>query len=313
MRVPAGSPVVPPEAGLEVLLQTGPFHAAFRSAVRERGLTLQRLQARLASLGIPIAVSSLSDWQHGHRRPGSASSFRAVGALEEILGLPGHSLMRLLVERAGPPGRVAVLRPRHGLDEGTGNLARLLDALPGSRERALDVVLGEEKAVIDAHRRTASIWRRSLVRSRRAGTERYVVRYFGDAGCRVDRIRLRGLENCRVGRVLRHPSGVLVAELLFGEALRAGETWVFEYRIDDGTGGPSTEFAHGFRFAEEQLVMEARFHPDALPVDCHAFAQPGLYDDRHRTADLRLNRHHAAHLVARGISSGVLGMAWSWA
>src|SRR5438477_178456 len=148
MRVPAGRPVGPPDPELDVLLHTGPFHAAFRAAVRARGLTLQRLQARLASRGIRLA-----------------------------------------------------------------------------------------------------------------------------------------LENCRVGQVLRHPSGVLVAEVLFGETLRVGDTWVFEYRVDDGTGAPATEYAHGFRLAEEQLVMEARFHPCALPVDCHAFAQPGLYDPRYRTAD----------------------------
>jgi len=128
----------------------------------------------------------------------------------------------------------------------------------------------------------------------------------------VDQVRVHGLENCRVGQVLRHPSGVLVAEVLFGETLRVGDTWVFEYRVDDGTGAPATEYAHGFRLAEEQLVMEARFHPCALPVDCHAFAQPGLYDPRYRTADLRLNQHHAVHLVAQGATTGVRGIAWSW-
>jgi hypothetical protein len=296
------------EPQLDVLLRTGPFHAAFRSAIRERGLTLERLRARLASRGIPLALSSLSDWQHGHRRPGSASSLRAVGALEEILGLPGRSLVRLLVEPSVPPVR----RPREGLDERTGVLARLLDELPGSRDRALDVVIGDEGAVIDEYRRTASIWRRLVVRARRDGTERHVVRYFGDVGCVVDRVRLSGLVNCRVGRVLRHPSGVLVAELLFGETLREGDTWVFEHRLDDGTGGPATEYAHGFRVAEERCVMEVRFHPDARPVECHAFAQTGLYEPRYRTGDLRLNGHHTVHLVAEGATAGLRGIAWRW-
>src|SRR5205814_3207479 len=207
MKVPAGGPVGASEPELAVLLHVGPFHAAFRAAIRERGLTLQRLQARLARRGIRLALSSLSDWQHGHRRPGSESSLRAVEALEEILGLSGHPLLRLLVE---PSSNVAPLRPRDGIDERSGDLGRLLDDLPGSRERALEVLFAEETVVVDANRRTASLWRRSLVRCLRAGTERYVLRYFGDAGCQVDRLRLGGLENCRVGRVLRHPSGVLV-------------------------------------------------------------------------------------------------------
>jgi hypothetical protein len=312
MRLPAGGAAAPSEPGLDLLLHTGPFHAALRSAIRERGLTLQRLQARLASRGIPLALSSLSDWQHGHRRPGSAGSLRAVRALEEILGLPAEALMRLLVAPSPVPGRVMALRPRQGLDENTGDLARLLDGLPGSRERSLEVVFAEEKAVIDADRRTASVWRRLLVRCIRSGAERYILRYFGDPGCRIDRVRVRGTENCRLGQMLRNPSGILVAEILFGETLSCGDTWVFEYRVDDGTGQPATELAHGFRMGEEQLVMEVRFQPTALPVDCHTFAQAGLYDPRHRTADLRLNQHHAVHLVVQGMDTGVLGIAWSW-
>src|SRR5256885_8599794 len=80
------------EPDLAQLLYTGPFHTALRAAVRERGLTLDRLRAHLARRGIPVGLSSLSDWQHGRRRPRSAASLRAVRALEEILGIPPRSL-----------------------------------------------------------------------------------------------------------------------------------------------------------------------------------------------------------------------------
>jgi len=64
--------------------------------------------------------------------------------------------------------------------------------------------------------------------------------------------------------------------------------------------------------AEEQLVLEARIHPTALPVDCHAFAQPGLYDARHRTADCGSTATMRCTWSRRGSPSGVLGIAWSW-
>src|SRR4051812_1528119 len=85
---------------LDVLLTTGPFDAALRAAVRARGLTLERLRAHLARRGVPIALSTLSDWQHGKRRPSVAGSLRAVLALEDVLGLPPKTLVRLVVDQA---------------------------------------------------------------------------------------------------------------------------------------------------------------------------------------------------------------------
>jgi hypothetical protein len=81
------------EPDLANLLHTGPFHVAFRVAVRDRGLPLDRLRSHLGQRGIPVGISSLSDWQLGRSRPGP-TSLPAVRALEEILGLPGDSLVR---------------------------------------------------------------------------------------------------------------------------------------------------------------------------------------------------------------------------
>jgi hypothetical protein len=286
---------------LASLLESGPFHDAFRAAVSARGLSLDRLRARLVGRDIPVAVSSLSDWQHGRRRPAGERSLSAVRALEEILGVPRESLVRLLDEPV-----------RRGLDETRGALGELLDQLPGSRARTVEILSGHDKVTIDARRRCASVWSRLAVRARCDGVDRYLVRYFGDAGCVIEAVHVDAVENCRLGRVLRHPAGVLVAELLFDEVLAAGQTWVFEDRVRDGTGEPSLEYAHGFRQHGEQHLMEVRFDPAALPVDCHAFAQSGLDDVRHRTGGLSLNAHHALHLFASGISGGLLGIGWSW-
>src|SRR2546423_11318741 len=98
----------------DVVLHTGPFHDALRAAVGSRGLTLDRLRAHLARRGIPIALSTLSDWQHGKRRPAAEDSLRAVRALEEVLGLHPATLVRLLV---APAANAAPCRPHHGLDE----------------------------------------------------------------------------------------------------------------------------------------------------------------------------------------------------
>lgn len=305
---------VEPETGSA--LHTGPFHVALRAAIRDRGLTLDRLRWHLARRGISVALSSLSNWQHGHSRPEHTNSVRAVRALEEILRLPPASLVRLLTTAdptdtaAGERGNA---RCKAGLDEADGALAELLDALPGSRDCHFDVISRQDKLLVDVDRCGSRMWSRTVVRAQRDGADRYVMRLFGSPDGDIGQVRLHDLENCRLGRVQRHPTApVMVAELLFDDVLSAGDTWVFEGWMSDRNGDPQTEHAHGFRHPVDSYALEVRFHAETLPVDCHAYAQPGLYDTRHRIADLELNRHHAVHLVAANVTAGVLGIGWRW-
>lgn len=290
---------------LDTVLATGPFDVALQAAVRARGLTLDRLRAHLARRGVPVALSTLSDWQHGKYRPSAAGSLRTVQALEDILGLRPGTLIDLLADPAAHDRR-------RGLDDRSGDLARLLDRIPGACATTLsDMVSDHQAYTIGPDGRLASLWCRKVIRARTDGVERYVLRYFGDPGCDADQVTVRPLLNCRLGQVVR-ATGIVVAEVEFGQRLRAGDAWVFEFEITDPTGEPTTECAHGFRARDEQYLMEVRFDPAALPIDCHSFAQTDLYERRQRTGDLALNRHHAVHLLTGGLSSGVVGIGWQW-
>jgi hypothetical protein len=229
-----------------------------------------------------------------------------VLALEEVLNLRPRSLIRLLVE---PRSRQH--HPRGGIDEATGVIADLLDALPGSRQHTFDVVNAHEKVAIDAERRVGSIWSRTVVRARRDGVDRWILRYYGDPSCAIENVEVQALENCYVGAVRRR-AGVLVAELRFGEALRVGDTWTLEVQLTDGTGQPSTQHAHGFREPGQRYHVEVRFDPATLPVDCHRFAQTSLHNHPHRTGDLTLDQDNTVHLVESGMATGLVGIGWSW-
>lgn len=291
-------------------LHTGPFDAALREAVRNRGLTLDRLRSHLQRRGIRIGLSSLSDWQHGRSRPASAKSLLAVQALEEILGLRRAALLDLLPT---PLDRLSRTLPPDGIDERRSPLGELLRSLPDVRGD-LAAVCRRNAFFIDANRRAAVVQGHSVVRARRDGVDRYVLRYVGEPGCVIGRVEFGELRNCRLGRVRRHVSEpVLAAELLFDTTLAAGETWVFSTELRDDTGVPCTEVGHAFLQPEEQYVLEVYFHPADDPVDCHAYAQTRLDADRVRTGDLALSAHRAAHLVATGVRAGVVGIAWSWA
>ncbi|GAA4022489.1 hypothetical protein GCM10022247_53410 [Allokutzneria multivorans] len=287
---------------LGALLRTGPFHAALRLAIKERGLTLERLRAHLRRHGVSIGLSSLSNWQHGHSRPGRADSEHVVRALEEVLHLPRLSLVTLLARST--PQR---------LSEHVGPLGELLAEFGETQGEHLAVLNRYDRVVLDEHGRFGNYLCRTAIRARRDGVDRFVVRYFGAEDSSSESVGLLALENCELGRVRRHPgSPVMVAELLFGQTLRAGDTWVFEYQGVSSHPGRSTEFAHAFRYHEKQYVMEVRFHPECRPARCRSYERGDLYSPKRITGDLPLNDRDGVHILVADGTSGVVGIQWEW-
>ncbi|MER6912816.1 hypothetical protein ABT354_14200 [Streptomyces sp. NPDC000594] len=305
------------EADLAQMLHTGPFHLALRAALAVRGLPLQRVRHHLAHRGITVGVTSLSYWQQGARRPQRPESLRAVRALEEVLELPGNSLIRLLDTGEGtvrkeldrPPSR-----SYRSLLEASGTVERMLAELEAPADGGLHTVGHHERVRIGARRELLGRDSQQVVRAHRDGVDRYVAIHHGDAGCDPARVRVSALENCRTGRVRRHPgTGLVMAELLFDARLRAGETYVFGYGFEDGTGGPGQEYVRGFTYAGGQYVLQIRFDEGALPVRCRRFAQATTGAPRGARTDLTLSgRHRTVHLVEHGVRPGILGIDWDW-
>lgn len=289
-------------------LHTGPFHTALRTAIRQRGLTLERLRVHLARRGISVGLSSLSNWQNGHSRPETAASLQAITALEDILGVPPRSLVRLAtasIEMRGQGANTGVVD--------IGAVAEMLATLSVSHDQDLELISLQHKVVVDSARKAASTWTRTAVRALRDGVDRYVARYYGSPNCTPALVRTNPLGNCRLGRFVPHATApALVYELVFDHVLRAGDTWVFESELVDPDASECDVFASAFRSPTEQYLLEVRFHPSARPATCYSFAQRDLNDERHPTGHLTLNPHNSVHLVASAVSSGVLGIGWEW-
>ncbi|WP_128377819.1 hypothetical protein [Streptomyces cavernae] len=299
---------------LETALEGGPFHVALRAAIAARGLPLQRVQHHLTRYGVKVGVTSLSYWQQGARRPQRPESLRAVRALEEILQLPDESLIRLLArpdERCGPE-RPA--RSYRSLVAASGVLERLLAELEASPDGGLHTIGHHEHVRIGPRRELAARDSHHIVRAARDGVDRYVAVHHGDPGCAPDGMTVRALENCRTGRVRWHAeTGVVVAELLFGTRLRAGDTFLFRYCFEDGTAGPSSEYVRGFGLAGGQYALQVSFAEEALPLRCHRFTQHSAAAPRSGRQELPLSGpHHSVHLVEPRVRSGMVGIAWEW-
>ncbi|GLX19989.1 MULTISPECIES: hypothetical protein [Streptomyces] len=306
---------LPDAAQLGRLLRGGPFHAALRAAIAARGLPLQRVQHRLAARGIKLGVTSLSYWQQGARRPRHPESLRAVSALEEILELPGGSLLRLLADplpAAGPPRPAA--RSYRALVSVGAAVEGLLAGMELPADGGLHTVGHHERVRIGPGGELRTRESQQIVRAHRDGVDRYLAVHHGDPGCDATRVEVTAYENCRTGRVRRHPeAGVVVAELLFDARLRRGDTYVFGYGIADGTGGRSAEYVRGFSYAGGQYMLQVAFDEAALPVRCRRFARTGPGAPRTALGDLTPSgRHRAVHLLEQDVRRGILGITWDW-
>jgi hypothetical protein len=302
------------DAELDTALRGGPFHVALRAAIAARGLPLQRVQHHLTRYGVRVGVTSLSYWQQGARRPQRPESLRAVRALEEILQLPEESLIRLLAEQDDGSAERPAARSYRSLLAASDVLEQLLGELDSPPDSGLHTLGHHERIDIGARRELRGRESHHIVRAHREGVDRFMAVHHGDPGCRPELMTVHALENCRTGRVRsHHDTGVLVAELLLDARLRAGDTFLFRYGVEDGTAGVSREYVRGFGSPGGQYALQVRFDENALPLRCHRFAQHSPAAPRSGRQELALTgHHHSVHLVEPRVRSGVVGIGWDW-
>ncbi|MEY9894830.1 hypothetical protein ABIA31_008518 [Catenulispora sp. MAP5-51] len=301
---------------IETVLRTGPFEDALRTAIAARGLSLERLQRRLADRGARVGIATLSGWQNGTRRPERPTSLRAISVLEEVLELPLGSLMVLL----GPPrprGPGAGLPPgsrayRHLWSLAT-NLEALLGDLGTTAADKLHVATQYESVWIDRNRCATRREAFLVLGAHRDGVDRYLAIVWADPGADVDLLELRAMENCRVGRVRRdHSAGLMAAELLFDLTLRSGQTYPVRYEVIDRAGAECRDFQRAFRFPAGQYVLQVRFDAAALPVRCVRYATRDVASALAEEAELMLTGHHFVHVNVAPVPPGVVGIRWDW-
>lgn len=310
---------VGPGAGQEVdvLLRTGPFHEALHAAIDRSGLTLERLRDRLARRGIHVSLASLSYWRLGRSRPERADSLRAVQAIETILGLPRHSLEALL----GPPrprGRWAArgqqVRRYGRMLEPAQSLAETVEALAGPSDGNLRPWCQDDAAQVDAGGVIRGIHTRQVLRAVDGHPDRHIAVYCADPGTEPDAIVPEAVENCRLGRVRRHPiAPVIAVELLFDHALSAGRTHLLEYRFTiEGGGVTALDYRRAFRYPVGSYVLSVRFTEPRLPVRCFELAQHGADGPPTPGDELALAPGRLVHLAATDVRRGVVGIGWEW-
>ncbi|EST37964.1 hypothetical protein N566_10075 [Streptomycetaceae bacterium MP113-05] len=305
-----------PHGALHTALRDGPFEAALDTAIRASGLSMERIQRRLADRGVEVSVTALSYWRRGRSRPERPQSRRAVRLLEELLRLPADSLVALLGPQR-PRGRWAgrstdtSLAPTR-LWQGYQSLSGLLDDV-GNTDDGLSRVAVHERFEIDAWG-AESRWTACLVlRAERDEVDRCVVISRGDEPARAlpDLVDVR---NARPGRVRSDPDvPITVTELLLDRVLSRGETAVVEYTTQYPTSGRATdECGRGFRTPAALYTLEVSFHPDRVPVRCYRCAGTAATGSLPVLGPVWISPAGRAHMVVQDAAPGFHSLRWEW-
>ncbi|MCK2245472.1 MULTISPECIES: XRE family transcriptional regulator [unclassified Crossiella] len=294
-------------------LRTGPFSLALRLAVRQSGLSLDRLQSHLHTRGTPASKTALSYWQHGHTRPERPESLRAVTTLEEILGLDPEALTSLLGPRR-PRGRwlhhrSGTLPPDRAWARPDG-LARALAHLDARPEflHHLSRVASHLTISVDADRRLHAITHHHLLRAER-DTDRYLVAFRSDHP--TGPLQLPESRGCRPGRQRADDTtGFRVLELLLDRPLRAGELTVLDYTVLPGRL-PDAEHTVRIGQAVRDLSIQVQFAPGNLPAQVVRGYRRSV-GEPDTVAELWVGASRTAQLTAVDPAPGIYRVRWDW-
>ncbi|UYM07137.1 hypothetical protein [Solicola gregarius] len=283
------------------------FAPILRSAIADSGLSLERIQARLAERGVDISVATLSYWQSGRSEPGRRASVAALPHIEELLGLSAGQLQAHLGRTVRTRTNVASTLLRDILDSSDPMSERLLRADSRLREM-LNIISDHCTIHVDESCRMRSRWVRRVLISEVDGADRFLV-------LRVKRDpdgpdpTFEPLVHCSAGETYTdHRSSLIAQEVLLDRVLDRGESIIVEYAL---AGPPSDmEYASARRAALRELVLEIQFDPDALPTACE-LVQSTLDGADEVHAPIALDDTHCLRVIRHNLPPGRYAVRWT--
>ncbi|GAB3711274.1 hypothetical protein [Mariniluteicoccus flavus] len=290
---------------------TAEFADALNRAIRNKGLTLERVRARLGATGTPVSIATLSYWQTGRSLPTRSASLKVVTELERILGLEEGTLSDLVTDQrrrrqhdlqdweavVPSPDIVARLISDMGLDP-TGDLTRLTL---------------HDSLTIAADRTESTELTRLVLRSERTGACRWAVVYEQDADPGVIP-QVEAVSGCMVGETVVIPErNLTIAEMILPRPLERGEMALVEIMV---TWAPTD--VHSFRVerscvtAMRELALEVKFHKSARPRRAVAYQRPQMEGEtEYDLVELPIGPG-PVQSIRHDANPGVYGVRWEW-
>ncbi len=212
--------------------QPAPFARALREAIEQRGLSLDRISAHLASHGYTVSTATLSYWQTGRSRPIRRESLKCLGALEEVLQVPRGSLASLLTSAPALAARPKPEAPAD-LDADYAFASDAATLFGYGWNDGYHLISEHDELVIGPNRRTASHMVSDILVAERDGFDRLLVGTNSEEPGRY--VEIRPEVGVRVGRTHLDPSiGLCIVEFLLDHPLRIGEAYSLRYSTVSG-------------------------------------------------------------------------------
>ncbi|WP_216214917.1 helix-turn-helix domain-containing protein [Amycolatopsis aidingensis] len=292
------------EPGPAQVLRQENFADALRAAIHRRGLTLERIQSRLAARGVRVSLATLSYWQQGRSRPERRKSLHALREIETILGLPPSTLLDLLPSSKSR-GRGSS-SPRRGQEPA--QPAVLLDRAG----KGISVLSVSDFCTVDAGRNLRSISTTQVVRAVAEPQDRILLVHAIDDGDALPtdiRVRIGRLGEVRVDK----DNGYLAAEILFGRTLVSDTTTVIEYDTILATGtAPSRRYERRLRSTMHSCLIRVGFDPAARPARCYEYHHPTGPAVPAERGRLFTDDAMTVHTFVPNAAPGVYGISWCW-
>lgn len=288
--------------------EDNPFAVALRTAISDRGLSLERIRYHLRRRGHEVSVATLSYWQSGRSRPDRIASLSAVGSLEEVLGVPRGQLASLLPpRRSARPTTTKTTAPEEGLPLGR-VIGPMLDELGFDWDDGFDHLNWHNLMYLNRQRRAEYHDIREVIRARVHELERLPI--WAYAVEPQGALTVTPRHGCRLGRVLRdEASGSTAWELLLDRPVRLGESVLIEYRL--AASADQRPLRYWELVAEaprREIHIAVTFQEDDLPDQIAAFT---VVDGEEKEIPVSLTGRTASHLEL-DFGPGIVGMRWSW-
>lgn len=291
------------------------FSQELSAAISGSGLSLAKVQERLARSGARISLATLSYWRSGQRRPEGAASLDVVVELEGVLGLdPGR-----LSDRLGPSRRLG--RRREPV-----SYADVISVGPGNQLRQvladLDLLEFNERLVersaavtidLDATGEIVRHSARTVFKAVRDGNRTFPL-VLTNHGHPVSRPPVvGGLRGCTRGRTVEDlEHGFCVYELVLTTPVDTGETVVVEHttELSGWEGERSQCYEHYLVHRVPDLLLWVRFDQRLLPSMCQTYEQRPGEAERVRTLPPPVDG--LVHLALTDPGPGTAGIRWEW-
>lgn len=290
---------------------TASFAGVLGDAIQARGLSLERIRARLEAAGVPVSIATLSYWQSGRSLPTRARSYHTLVELEKVLALDAGHLTRYTHTSDGRRRRS--LFPWETVLPVGEVAAGIVNDLGIDMRGQLTRVTMQDRMEIRADRTEDHQLSTMLWRAERNGLHRWPLVIEQDADDEGAVPGIEAVSGCQVGEVIEVPERhLVVAEMLAPRPLQRGDYFLATYRtLFARTSLPSYRLTRSANDPLRTITLITQFDERSLPAHVAYRFQNTMEDEPVTEFPMEL-ANNEVQITQVDTPPGVYSLVWDW-